>query len=91
MTTTESRAIEAEIKKDYHGGQIGYYFNRGFAESFPHYEISYMEPTWDFVIEDTEYVVVPSNGLPFHLTNFKQCRYTFYTQVGMNTIYKVLC
>lgn len=91
MTIDESRAIEKEISKNYHGGQVGYYLNRRFDEPFPNYEISYMDPSWDFVIEDTEYVVIPGQGIPRPLPEFKQCGYIFYQQVGTNSIYKVGC
>ncbi|EKE14784.1 MAG: hypothetical protein ACD_12C00306G0001, partial [uncultured bacterium] len=42
QTISESRQIEDEILKNYHGGKVGYYFNRAFDEPFPAYEISYM-------------------------------------------------
>ncbi len=91
ITISESRAIDTEIQKDYHGGKIGYYLNRRFDEPFPHYEISYLEPTWDFIIEDTEYVVLPLPGIPRQLQYFKKCRYIFYQTVITNSIYKVEC
>lgn len=91
MTINDSKLIDEEIKKDYHGGKIGYYLNRRFDEPFPNYEISYMDPAWDFIIEDTEYVVVPTGGLPQQLVNFTQCQYTFYHQVERNSIFKVTC
>ncbi len=65
--------------------------NRRFDELFPTYEISYMDPSWDFIINDTKYVVVPGIGLPRQLTNFKNCIYIFYRQVGPESIFRVNC
>ncbi len=91
LTIYESQAVDREIMKDFHGGNIGYYLNRRFDEPFPNYEISYMDPSWDFVMDDTEYVVLPLPGIPRQLTSFKQCQYIFHQQVGTNSIYKVMC
>jgi len=91
LSTVEMRAIDATIQTDYHGGKVGYYLNRRFDEPFPHYEISYLAPNWDFVIEDTEYVVIPSLGFPVQLTAYKQCKYVFAAQIGSNALYKVEC
>ena len=91
MTKQESFAIDGEIMKDYHGGKVGYYLNRRFDEPFPNYEISYMEPNWDFVVEDTEYIVVPAGLIPEQIVRHKQCRLIYYSVVAQNIIYKVTC
>lgn len=91
ITQNESFAIDRVILQNYHGGKIGYYLNKRYDEPFPNYEISYLEPNWDFVIEDTEYVVIPFFGIPQQLLNYKQCNYIYYQQVGFNTIYRVVC
>jgi hypothetical protein len=87
----ESFAIESAILKNYHGGQVGYYLNRRFDEPFPNYEISYMKPDWNFIMDQTEYIVVPNAGLPDQVLNFTECRYVFYKQVGSQSIYQVNC
>lgn len=91
ITKYDSYKIEEEINRDYHGGKVGYYGNRRFDVPFPNYEISYMAPDWDFVIKDTEYVVIPSIGIPGRLLDFKECKYIYYKQIGLNAIYKVDC
>ncbi len=91
ITKQESFAIDNEIKKDYHGGKIGYYLNRRFDEPFPNYEISYMEHDWDFVVEDTEYIVVPTGLIPEQIVRHKQCRLIYYATVKRNMIYQVKC
>lgn len=92
ITTEESKLIETEIYKDYHGGRVGYYLNRRFDEPFAAYEISYMGTSSKSLIEDTEYVVIPTvSGIPSQLLSYTECKYTFYEQVQQNTIYKVQC
>lgn len=92
MTTTESFKIDNEIYRDYHSGKIGYYLNRRFDEQFPNYEISYSGPEIDSIIRQTEYIVIPTFlGMPDYLKRLNQCRYFYQNQIGLNTIYKVVC
>ena len=92
QSTIESREIESQILKDYHGGKVGYYLNRAFDEPFPTYEISYMSKDQDYVIESTEYVVIPTViGIPSELREYSQCTFEYYKQIKNNTIYKVRC
>jgi len=88
----ESRQIENEILKDYHGGKVGYYLNRVFDEPYSTYEISYMSNAQYYDIESSEYVVIPTViGIPAQLRQFSQCRFEYRKQTENNTIYKVAC
>ena len=90
-TFSDLRRVEIEINKSYHGGKIGYYGNRPFDEPFPAYEISYMDPSWRFQMEQTEYVVLPSDFIPPLLGSFSGCELTWLKTINLNAIYKVAC
>lgn len=91
-TYYDMQAVQREIENNgYKGGKIGYYMNRPFDEPFPAYEISYMDPSWRFQIEGTEYVVLPNDFVPPILTSFPGCELQFVKTVRLNSIYKVSC
>lgn len=90
-TIKESIQIDTEVMKDLNGQKVGYFMNRRFDEPFFTYEISYLNPVWDFIINDTKYIVLPSINIPKQLTDFKHCSYTFNKQIGSQSIFKVNC
>ena len=88
----ESRQIEDEILKDYHGGKVGYYLNRAFDEPFPTYEISYVSEEQYYDVVESEYVVIPTViGVPAQLRKYPLCDFKYHKQTENNTIYKVSC
>ena len=88
----ESRQIENDILKDYHGGKVGYYLNRAFDEPFPTYEISYMSEEQYYDVVESEYVVIPTAiGVPAQLRKYPLCEFKYHKQTENNTIYKVAC
>ena len=92
QSTIESREIENEILKDYHGGKVGFYLNRAFDEPFPTYEISYMQEAQYYDVAESEYVVIPTAiGIPAQLKKYPLCNFQYYKQTENNTIYKVAC
>lgn len=91
-TISTMKKVDLEIQKDYKGGKVGYYQNRRFDETWPHYEISYLDPSWDFEIQASEYVVIPTAlGIPAQLTQFENCQYIFVKKVETQSIYRVKC
>lgn len=91
VTKFESFALEEIIKSEYKGGKIGFYQNVRTDFPYPAYDIAYLDPAWDFVIEDTEFVVLPWGPVPERLTNFKHCQFMFWKFVEPYQIYKVSC
>lgn len=91
-TISTMRNVDLEIQKDYGGGKIGYYQNRRFDETWPHYEISYLEPSWNFEILASEYVVLPTAiGIPAQLTQFEDCKYIFAKKIETQSLFRVNC
>lgn len=91
VTYDEMNKVAEIIKTSYSGGKVGYYMNRPFDEPFPVYEISYMDPSSRFQIEQTEYVVLPNGIIPQILTSFPGCELRFVKTVQLDSIYKVTC
>lgn len=91
ITKYDSFAIENEIRKDYHGGKIAFYQNVRTDFPLPAYDVAYLDPAWDFVLEDTEYAVLPVGPVSSRLTDFENCRFIYHTYIGQAMIYKVTC